>query len=174
MGELLGVRGGDTERILDFHFPGASEHPSDRFLPRGGDFPGEIRGIDAVHPGGLDPTGGVGYTYGITGPIRIPDEESEFQAFIGIADGGNPSDGVVFQVVAIDEKGVEHELLKEHRAKREWKPVSAGLSAFKGQSIRLKFITDVGPNDDSSADWAAWGEPRIALKKPEMRISVGK
>ena len=117
--------------------------------------------------------GGVGYTYGITGPILIPDEDCEFRAFIGLKDGGDVSDGVLFSVSVLDGSGAEHPLIEEHWAKREWKGVSADLSAFRGRAIRLKFIADVGGDDNSNADWASWGEPRIVHKSAVMRIEVG-
>lgn len=118
--------------------------------------------------------GGVGYTYGITEPIVIPEEPCEFRCFIGIKDGGDASDGVTFKVIALDESNAERVLLDESWAERKWKGVSADLSAFGGKSIRLKFIADVGPNDNSSADWASWGEPRITTRQPLMRVEVGK
>ena len=117
--------------------------------------------------------GGVGYVYGITRPIALPNEECAFETFIGIKDGGDVSDGVTFSVLVLDE-GKEYPLFEEHWAKREWKQVSADLSDFKGKTIRLKFIADVGPNDNSTADWASWGEPRVVLNEPVMRIEVDR
>ena len=117
---------------------------------------------------------GVGYTYGILGPVVIPDDDCEFRAFIGLKDGGDTSDGVVFQVLALDESGREYLLVRELWDKREWKAVSASLSAFSGRKIRLKLIADVGPHDNSSADWASWGEPRIVETTSVMRIEVGR
>jgi hypothetical protein len=117
---------------------------------------------------------GVGYTYGILGPVVIPDDDCEFRTFIGLKDGGDTSDGVVFQVLALDESGREHLLVSEHWDKREWKAVSASLSAFKGRKIRLKLIADVGPHDNSSSDWASWGEPRIVESTSVMRIEIGR
>jgi len=35
-------------------------------------------------------------------------------------------------------------------------------------------LTDVGPNDDSTADWAAWGEPRVVVTEPLFRIRMGE
>jgi hypothetical protein len=116
--------------------------------------------------------GGVGYTFGVTPPIAIPNEPCDLRAFIGIKDGGDVSDGVLFKVLALDDAG-EHRLVEEFWAKREWKEITADLSAFTGKKIRLKFVTDVGPNDNSIADWASWGEPRIVLKSPVLRIGAG-
>lgn len=116
--------------------------------------------------------GGVGYTFGIMGPIVTPDENCEFRTFIGLKDGSNPSDGVLFSVVAQEEDGTETVLAKELWDKQEWKAMSAGLSAFKGKSIRLKLIADSCTNEDSSAGWASWGEPRIVSSDAVMRIEV--
>ena len=116
--------------------------------------------------------GGVGYSWGLTRKIKLPAEPCEFQAFIGLRDGGLSSDGVLFTVLAVDESGREHVLIKEHWAKREWKPVTANLSQFSGRTIRLKYVTDVGPNDNSNADWACWGEPRIVLSRPVARLEI--
>jgi len=117
-------------------------------------------------------TKGTGYTFGVGPSIKVPNKPCEFRAFIGLKDGGDVSDGVVFKVIAVTGKGEEKELINQTWAKREWKEVSADLSAFAGKSIRLKFITDAGPRDDSTADWAAWGEPRVVEKTPVMRIEV--
>jgi len=115
----------------------------------------------------------VGYTYGITDPIAIPDEECEFRTFVGIKDGGDVSDGVVFSVLVLDAHGTQHTLLEQHWAKREWKELSADLSKFRGQTVRLKLVTDVGPSDNSVADWASWGEPRAIAKRPRLRVKLG-
>lgn len=116
--------------------------------------------------------GGVGYTWGKTRRIRLPDTDCELRTSIGIRDGGDQTDGVIFAVIAIDDVGNEHTLFKELWDRREWKDISADLSAFKGREVVLKFITDVGPNDNSTADWAAWGEPRIVTKLPFVRIQI--
>jgi len=47
--------------------------------------------------------------------------------------------------------------------------VTADLSPFAGKTIRLKLIADVGPNDNSQADWASWGEPVVRLKRTICR-----
>lgn len=114
--------------------------------------------------------GGVGYAYGVTQPIAVPDDNCEFRAFIGLKDGG-VTDGVTCSVFVLD--GEEHLVVSEHPTPREWKQISADLSAFRGRTIRLKLAADGGPGDDSTADWASWGEPRIVLKHSVTRIEVG-
>lgn len=111
--------------------------------------------------------------YAITGPIAIPDNDCEFRAFIGLQDGGDTSDDVLFSVLALEGDGAEHPLLNQHWPKCEWKAISADLSAFRDRTIRLKLIAEVGSNSDSTADQACWAEPRIVHKSAVMRIEVG-
>ncbi|MDH7601667.1 MAG: hypothetical protein QHI38_05915 [Armatimonadota bacterium] len=116
--------------------------------------------------------GGVGYSWGVMRTIQLPDTDCELRTSIGIRDGGGWSDGVVFTVLAVDEEGREHPLFSELWAERQWKEVSVNLSRFRGRKIAIKFITDVGPNDNSNADWAAWGDPRIVAKSPIVSIEI--
>lgn len=117
-------------------------------------------------------TGGVGYTWAEIKPIRLPRAPCLFHSWIGIRDGGNPSDGVLFKVELIDERGVVHPLAQGTGLQGAWRELSANLSPFAGQTVRLRLIADVGPNDDSTADWASWGEPTIRLAQPIKTIEV--
>ncbi len=132
---------------------GAVCHPDDN-LPVG-----QVgkRGI-FMHPPYVD---GVGYTWAETKPIELPAAQCEFSAHIGIKDGGDPSDGVLFQVEVIDAKGNRQRIAEGVGIQGEWHPLTADLKAFAGQRIRLRLIADVGEHDNSTADWAAWGEPVI-------------
>jgi len=43
------------------------------------------------------------------------------------------------------------------------------LSAYQGKEIKLKFMTDSGPNNDNRFDWAGWGDPAIIINNvPNM------
>jgi hypothetical protein len=92
--------------------------------------------------------------------------------FIGLTDGGNPSDGVDFKVFAIDSAGIEKQIMIENWAKREWKEITIDLSEYAGKQISLKFIADVGPKDNPAADWAAWAEPAIVEKQAQYKVVV--
>lgn len=105
--------------------------------------------------------GGVGYTWAETQPIELPSAQCEFSAHIGIKDGGDPSDGVLFAVEVVDAKGNRQRIAEGVGIQGEWHPLTADLKAFAGQRIRLRLIADVGEHDNSTADWAAWGEPVI-------------
>jgi hypothetical protein len=117
-------------------------------------------------------TGGVGYTFAVTNPIQLPESPSALHMFIGLTDGGNPSDGVDFKVFAIDSTGTEKQIMIENWAKREWKEITLDLSEYAGKQISLKFIADVGLKDNPAADWAAWAEPAIVEKQAQYRVVV--
>lgn len=114
--------------------------------------------------------GGVGYTTAIFDWIKLPKEPTEFHMFIGLMDGGDPSDGVDYTVLALTRDGKQIEVLKEHGEQKRWKEVSADLYSLAGKEVQFKFIADVGPNDDSTADWACWGEPVIRSKSERFFI----
>jgi hypothetical protein len=116
--------------------------------------------------------GGVGYTAATFEPLQLPADPCELHLFIGLMDGGDPSDGVDFTALVLAPDGGETVLFKENWAKREWREVTADLSAFAGKTIRLKLIADVGPNDNSRADWASWGEPTVRLKRTVCRAEL--
>ncbi|MDW8105316.1 MAG: hypothetical protein RMK92_09930, partial [Armatimonadota bacterium] len=103
--------------------------------------------------------GGVGYAWAELKPLTLPNAPCVFHSFIGLRDGGHPSDGVLFRVEVIDGQGKVHRLAEATGVQREWREIRADLSPFAGQTVRLRLIADVGPDDNSTADWASWGEP---------------
>ncbi|NSW77774.1 MAG: hypothetical protein HPY54_01925 [Chthonomonadetes bacterium] len=119
-------------------------------------------------------TGGVGYTWAELRAITLPNAPCLFHSWIGIRDGGNPSDGVLFRVELIDQQGKVHRLVEGTGIQGTWRELTADLSSFAGQTVRLRLIADVGPNDDSTADWASWGEPSIKVKAPVRTLQVAE
>lgn len=117
-------------------------------------------------------TGGVGYTWAELKPITLPEMPCVFHSFIGIRDGGHPSDGVLFRVELVDQQGSVHRLAEGVGVQGTWRELTADLSPFAGQTVHLRLIADVGPNDDSTADWASWGEPTIKVKAPVRVVQV--
>jgi len=116
--------------------------------------------------------GGVGYAWAELKPLTLPNQPCRFHTFIGIRDGGDPSDGVWFRVELIDAQGKVHRLAEGVGVQGSWRELEADLSPFAGQTLRLRLIADVGPNDNSTADWASWGEPAIRLASPVKVIQV--
>ncbi|MBI2298088.1 MAG: hypothetical protein HYU66_03905 [Armatimonadetes bacterium] len=112
---------------------------------------------------------GVGYSYALLDEVTLPvDPPVVFRCQVGKRDGGDLGDGILFIVSAVDEAGKATELARQHVAKYEWRPLEADLSDIAGKTVRLKLTSDVGPADDSSADWACWGDMRIESKGPVL------
>ncbi len=53
-----------------------------------------------------------------------------------------------------------------------WTPLEADLSAFAGKRVRIKLISNVGPADNSSGDWACWARMRIESRLPTLVVTL--
>ena len=106
--------------------------------------------------------GGVGYAVGEF-EVALPDEACAFETLVGFADGSSTADGCAFSVqVRVGDKTATVAKL-EHATLEQWKALRCDLSKFRGQKVALRLVTDVGPRDNSSSDWALWGAPRVVL-----------
>ena len=47
-----------------------------------------------------------------------------------------------------------------------------GGDASDGMTFKVLALDAAGPNDNSTADWASWGEPRVVETKPVMRVDL--
>ena len=126
------------------------------------------RGIFA-HPPFL---AGVGYTWLETEAIDLPTDPCQFHSYIGIKDGGDLSDGVLFRVAVIDEQGKVHPLAERMGYPGRWGELTGDLGAFAGQRVQIQLIADCGPNDNTTDDWACWGEPVIEFSVPRTATQV--
>ena len=108
--------------------------------------------------------GGVGYVWAQFGPITLPEEPCVFRVWVGLMDGGDPSDGALFVVEVLDEQGKLHRLAKKLGVQKEWRELVADLTEFAGKKVWLRLIADVGPNDNSTADWASWANRGLNSK----------
>jgi hypothetical protein len=158
-----------------YAFRGGPERPGDQAT--GAVFHHDTMACGGVEKRGLFShppyVGGVGYAFADFAPIQLPTEPCELRLFVGLRDGGDPSDGVDFSVIVTDERGAAHEVLKENWSQRAWKELSADLSAFAGQQVRLRLRADVGPKDNSVADWASWGEPVVRAQREIVHCVTG-
>jgi len=108
--------------------------------------------------------GGVGYSFALYDPVKLPDEPVVLRASVGKRDGSNPGDGILFKVAVVEdgrEKVVARRLVTEHK----WEGIEADLTPWAGRTIQLKLITDVGENDDSTGDWGCWADMRIESRE---------
>lgn len=115
-----------------------------------------------------------GYAFAIYAVTLPATPAARFECSIGMrsAPGIAPTDGVTFKIVVSDGSGAAHEAFSEHYAKREWKSVAVDLSPYAGQAVRLKLIADCGPRDDTNADHALWGEPRVVLAPARLHVRL--
>ena len=66
----------------------------------------------------------------------------------------------------------EQVLAEKQWLRHAWGEMTADLSKWAGQRVRIKLIADVGPKDNSSGDWACWADLRIEAAGPVVEIAV--
>ena len=111
-----------------------------------------------------------GYVFA-TFVIDLPQQPSaSLDFFMAMADGGDPSDGVVFKVEVLDGAGRETEVFSQHHGDRKWQRATADLAAFAGQKVRLKLTVDCGPADNTINDHALWGEPKVVVAEEQLWV----
>ncbi|MFQ6097541.1 MAG: hypothetical protein ACE5O2_07410, partial [Armatimonadota bacterium] len=106
--------------------------------------------------------GGVGYSFALYAPVKLPEAPTAaFRASVGKKDGSDPGDGILFKVAVVDDKGKETAVAQTFVEKHEWVELTADLSPWAGQTVRIKLISDVGEADNSVGDWACWADMRF-------------
>ncbi|MFC2036376.1 hypothetical protein ACFLYD_00180 [Chloroflexota bacterium] len=100
--------------------------------------------------------------------VRIP-EASQLSFSLALAPAVwkiGKGDGVQFEICVDDSRSEERIYSqyidpKNDLDQRRWRDDSVNLEDWGGQVITITFVTQPGPNQDDSHDWAGWGEPRI-------------
>jgi hypothetical protein len=115
-----------------------------------------------VHPPWREKTG---YTYWVK-EVNVP-ENSELRFSIGMGSKSpERSDGVWFSVLAAAAEGngfgEYQKIFEANTNQHEWLPQSVSLKDYAGKRVRLKFVADCGPKDNSTTDHAHWGEICLA------------
>jgi len=118
--------------------------------------------------------GGVGYTYWMR-EVDVP-AHAELQFSLGMGEKSpERSDGVWFSVHAAEMAGDYQEIFAANTKQHEWLPQTVSLKDYAGKRIRLKFVADCGPKDNSTTDHAHWGAVRIVkadTKEDEITQAV--
>ncbi|HJN15023.1 MAG TPA: hypothetical protein QGH10_06025, partial [Armatimonadota bacterium] len=128
---------------------------------------GEERACIFTHPPYA--AGRVGYVFGKY-EVELPAEhEAVLEFAMGMRDGLDATDGVTFKVAVVDSDGAETELFSRHHAALKWDDVEVDLGEFAGQVVQLKLMADCGPANDTTADHALWGNPRLVLRDEAAR-----
>ena len=117
-------------------------------------------------------SGGTGYAFATFGPIELPARPAAFRAVVGKGDGSDLGDGIVYYVAVVDAEGQQTIAGEQPVTTHAWLPIEADLSPWAGQTVSLKLISDVGPEDNSSGDWASWAEMRIESTTQELKWSL--
>jgi hypothetical protein len=103
--------------------------------------------------------GGTGYTFQDY-RLQIPaDSEPSLEGFVAIHPNvAALSDGVVFRILT------EGSPVWEFKATNAaWTPFKLDFSAWAGKEVQVRFLSDVGPRNDSAYDWALWGERQLVM-----------
>jgi len=118
--------------------------------------------------------GGVGYTAVDFGPLLLPQRPARFVTWVGIADGGDVSDGASLSVWAGPEPGKLTRLAERLVKRPGWQKLSVDLTPYRGKPLFLRLKADVGPADNSNSDWVCWGEPRIVETAPKALLKIAQ
>jgi len=120
----------------------------------------------AMHPPWMN---AVGYTWALFEPLKLPaDRPAAFRALVGKGDGSDPGDGILYKVAVIGEGGAQTVEAERTVTRHEWMPIEADLSAWAGETVRLKLIADPGAADNTNGDWGCWAEITIVSRDPEL------
>lgn len=111
---------------------------------------------------------GTGYSFAVFGPLTLSKHPCAIRADVGKGDGSFLGDGIRFRIAVLDATGKETYVGERTVLQHEWLPIEGDLSPWAGQDVRLKLVSDVGPGDDSSGDWAMWSEMRLEGKEQEV------
>jgi len=147
------LRGGEETEI-------ASESGASVRFSRAVDLAGQKHNAYRVHP---PYKGGVGYTFWER-ELTVP-EDGHLELYTGMGPKSpERSDGVWFKVLVADASdAAKYTQILEHSQKAfQWEPHRVSLASFAGQRVRLKYIADCGPNDNSTTDHAHWGDVVVA------------
>lgn len=103
--------------------------------------------------------------------VEVP-PESELRFSVGMGEKSpERSDGVRFEVHAAPvkdgEPGSYAKLFETTTKQHRWLPQTVSLRRYASQRVRLKFVADCGPRDNSTTDHGHWGGARIVAADAE-------
>ncbi|MFQ6098250.1 MAG: hypothetical protein ACE5O2_11050, partial [Armatimonadota bacterium] len=112
---------------------------------------------------------GVGYTFWER-DVDVP-EDGVLRFAIGMGElSPQRSDGVVFKVLLSADGQTWRTLFEKTYNEFRWQQEDVSLARWAGRRVSLRFVTDCGPNDDSTTDHSAWGDVRVVPgSRPERR-----
>jgi hypothetical protein len=107
---------------------------------------------------------GTGYSFWQR-ELSVP-KDGRLDFFLGMGErASGRSDGVVFKVLLAELKddgtGQYVKLYEHAQADSHWTHHSVSLSKWEGKRVRLRFVSDCGPNDNATTDHSLWGDVQI-------------
>jgi hypothetical protein len=102
-------------------------------------------------------------------PVDVP---AVFRCDVGKRDGSDPGDGILFRVAIVDRDGTQTIVAENEWIDHAWTPLEAHLGRWAGQQVSIRLISDVGPKDNSSGDWACWATMRIESASAVLNATV--
>jgi len=122
---------------------------------------GETHDAYLVHP---PYKGGMGYTFWQR-DVSVP-KGGRLEFFLGMGEKApTRSDGVTFKVF-IAERHDDHtepytRIFESAQVASRWTPHAVSLARWGGKTVRLKFVSDCGPNGNATTDHSYWGDVHV-------------
>ncbi len=128
-----------------------------RFFPKR-TLGGEAHDAYLVHP---PYRGGTGQTFWQR-DVRVP-TGGRLEFFLGMGEKAPArSDGVTFQVLAGelhgDRPGPLTRIFQATQVESRWTSHAVSLARWAGKTVRLRFVSDCGSNDNATTDHSHWGD----------------
>jgi len=121
---------------------------------------GERRHALTVHPAYRTGWGDVYLDYRVKLPVQKVIGLDFATAIRDNAATEPPSDGVEFRAQVDDGAGFKTLFTRFSKAKR-WEEAHVDLSAYAGQTVTLRLVTDPGPAHNTVCDQSFWAEPAV-------------
>ena len=97
--------------------------------------------------------------------LALPARPLTFSACVGKVDGSDVGDGILYRIVLTDAAGVDHELARTTVSAHVWTPLAVDLARWAGQKVALRLVSDPGERNDTSGDWACWGDLKLTYNE---------
>jgi hypothetical protein len=128
---------------------------------------GETHDCYMVHPPYKE---SVGYAFWER-EAHVP-EDGSLELFTGMGEKSpTRSDGVTFRVLAAEAKAggpaAYRPLLEQSQVESKWVRHQVSLADWAGRRVRLRFVSDCGPGDNSTTDHSYWGD--VCVSTPDRR-----
>lgn len=99
--------------------------------------------------------------------LTLPEEPLDFAVDVGKLDRSSLGDGTLYRIEVADGKG-RHPVASLQTNEHKWQTLTADLSPWRGQTVRLYLIADPGPARNHIADHSSWGDLRFCSRSKRV------